>query len=411
VPAIRIRGLGRSFGAPIEMDGAARPWEAWRSLLRIAGFHLTPRSGQLQATLASGGDVLRDISLDIEWGSVVCLTGPPGSGKSLLLRILGGVIAPTSGSVEIYGPVRTLLSVGDNLDMRLTAYENIHASAPRHDPDQLWRLVDEVLEFAELRGFEHVPLRTYSTGMVLRLSVALALGGRPAIVLADDVLDVGDIGFRQKVVDRLLALKEEGCTMVLALGDEALLPRLATRVVTLAGGRIVDDGPPCRFDDSAVAGSGIAEVEWHGSEYLPEDEVMALRSVDMDETADDVGWVTVRATFESKAANVRCRPVVVVGADSGALFRSVYPEFLSVPDLGVLTFALKVPACWLPAGSHVVGVSIVTLRGDRVFSLKTINAGTLVVRRPSVSEASAMTQPLLLPPMQWEIERVGEIVV
>lgn len=391
------------------MDGAVRPREAWRNLLRIAGLHLEPRPNELQATLMSAGEVLRDISLDIEWGDIVCLAGPPGAGKSVLLQIIGGVIPPTTGSVEIFGPVRTLLSVGDNLDTRLTASEHIRAAA-RADPNGFRRFAEEVVEFAELRGFEHVPLRTYSTGMLLRLSVALALGGRPAIVLMDDVLDVGDIAFRQRVVDRLQVLKEAGCTMVLALDDEPLVRHLATRVVTLAGGRVVGDSPPYRLEESSVSEAGIADFKWHASDGLLEDEVMALRAVKIDGDSDGDGWLTVRVVCESKADDLRCRPWLVVGGASGGLFRSVYPEFLSLPQAGSLTFVLELPMCWLPAGSYVLGAGIVTLRGERVFSLKTINAGTLIVRRSSVSKVAERTPPLLLPALEWEIERVSQVV-
>src|SRR5215212_3766848 len=125
-PAIRIRGLGRYVGPALEMDGVNRPREAWRSLLRVAGIESARRDGGPQVTFAIEGHVLQDVSLDIEHGSVVCLM-PPGDESAALLRILAGVSAPTSGRAEIYGPVTSLLNVGDNLDPRLTAQENILA--------------------------------------------------------------------------------------------------------------------------------------------------------------------------------------------------------------------------------------------------------------------------------------------
>ena len=116
-PAIRIRGLGRYFGPPVEMDGVTHPREAWRSLMRIAGFN--PRAaadGDVQSTVAAPGDVLQDVNLDIEQGSVVCLMGASGAGKSVLLKILSGALPPTAGTIEIYGAVRSLLSMGGGLN-------------------------------------------------------------------------------------------------------------------------------------------------------------------------------------------------------------------------------------------------------------------------------------------------------
>src|SRR6185503_2648826 len=97
MPAIRIKGIGKYFGPRLEIDGAERPREAWRALMGIAGVDLKPAADdEIQRTVAVAGHVLRDVTLDIEKGSVVCLTGPSGSGKSVLLSILAGVTGPTT---------------------------------------------------------------------------------------------------------------------------------------------------------------------------------------------------------------------------------------------------------------------------------------------------------------------------
>jgi ABC-type polysaccharide/polyol phosphate transport system ATPase subunit len=148
------------------MDGGAQPREAWRSLLRIAGIEpkarLTEDDPLTQRAVTVPGHVLRDISVDIEQGSVTCLSGPSGCGKSVLLKILAGVIAPTSGRVEIYGDIARLLTSGDNVDPRMTAHENIQSSPLYRAAavDVAERYQAEVVDFAELQGFEHGPLRT-----------------------------------------------------------------------------------------------------------------------------------------------------------------------------------------------------------------------------------------------------------
>jgi ABC-type polysaccharide/polyol phosphate transport system ATPase subunit len=380
-------------------------------LLRIAGIDMRPPDEDSRVTVAAAGQVLDDISFDVEQGSVVCLTGPSGSGKTVLLQILAGALPPTIGSVEFYGPVTSLLALGDNLDPQRTAHENIQASDYVLDgsPDEAARSIAEVIEFAGLQGFEHVAIRTYSTGMVLRLSVALALCGHPSIVLIDDVLSVGDIGFQQQCVDRVLALKEAGCTLVLAFSDEALVQRLATRVIALGGGRIVSDTPPVHWVATRRRG-GAADVEWHVLQSLPEDDWMALRSIAVEAHRDAEGpFLEVRATFEVKADGLHCRPLIVVAAagQAKALFRSLYPEFVQLHGLGARVFSVRVPVHILPDGDYTIGLHIVgSSTGAR--AMKASHAVSVTVRRQEDPEAEGDSKPMLLLPLAWEIERVVE---
>ena len=151
----------------------------------------------------------------------------------MLLQLLAGVLPPTTGRIEFYGPVTSLLAIGDNLDLRSTAIENLQASPLRRagharGGGALHRRGARLRRAARIRARRR--FAPISTGMVLRLSVAMALCGRPSIVLIDDVLNVGDIGFQQKCLDRVQALKDAGCTLVLALSDETFVQRIATRV-------------------------------------------------------------------------------------------------------------------------------------------------------------------------------------
>lgn len=411
-----MRGIGRYFGPAVEMDGVNRPRESFRSLLRVAGLRVDASAEASddapQVTVAVAGQVLRDITLDIARGSVVCLTGSPGAGKSVLLKVLGGVVAPTSGTVEFYGPVTALLTVNNNLDMRSTAYENIQASpyVMGAGPEEAGRHAAEVLAFAEIEGFEHAALRTFSTGMVLRLSVALALCGHPSIVLIDDVLAVGDIGFQQKCLDRVRALKHEGCTLVLAFSDETLVRQLATRVITLAGGQVVGDTAPQDWMPLRER-SGADAVEWQVLTNLPEDDVMALRAVIVEAGRTSDGPVLgLSAVFEPKADGLRCRPYVTVSSIGfrKPLFRSLFPEYLPVPGEGTLRFSVQVPTDVLPNGAYVIGFYIVSLHGSSVYSLKAGDAIKVTITRDDPPPAENEPVPLLRPPVAWEVERLVE---
>jgi ABC-type polysaccharide/polyol phosphate transport system ATPase subunit len=412
-PAIRMRDIGRYFGPPVEMDGANEPREAFRSLMRIAGVRVAAdaREGP-RVTQAVAGHVLRNVTLDIARGSVVCLTGSPGSGKSVLLKILAGVIAPTSGTAEIFGPVTALLSINDNVDQRKTAYENIQASpyVQTASSDEAARYAAEVLAFAEIEEFEHAALRTFSTGMVLRLSVALALCGRPSIVLIDDVMAVGDIGFQQRCFERVRALKEQGCTLVLAFSDEMAVRQLATRVLTLASGQIVSDTPPERWRPSQDRSQGDA-MEWQVLSNLPEDDVMALRGVTVAPGHTSEGAVLdVSAVFEPKSDGLRCRPLMTVAAAGArsALFRSLYPEFVALPGRRPLGFTVQVPAELLPNGDYVIGFHMVSCEGSSVYALKAEDAVKVTVKRDEPRPGPDEAVPLLRPTFTWEVERLME---
>jgi ABC-type polysaccharide/polyol phosphate transport system ATPase subunit len=403
--AIRIRALGCSFGPRFEMDGAERPRDAWRTLLRIAGVEARlADDGDVQRTVAAVGEVLHDVSLDVERGSVVCLAGASGSGKSVLLRIVAGGLPPTAGKVELFAPVTSVLAIGDNVDERLTARENILAGATALAPAEAEALVDEVIAFAGLGGFEDVPLRTYSTGMLMRLSVGVALCGRPDIVLIDDVLTVGDIAFQQQCVDRVRALKAAGTTLMLAFSDETLVQQLATRVVTLHGGRIVSDTPPASW--ISRQGSRAADVSWQVARSLPEDEVLEVRAITIAARRDgEQSHLDVSLQVLLKAAGARFRPSVFVLRGGVVLFRSLYPAYVDAVAPCELTFAVAVPTHILPNGDYALTLSASTLHGTKQYSMKAHQAVTFTVQREVETPAGDLS--LLALTMPWEIEPVA----
>ena len=404
--AIRMRGVGRYFGPPLEMDGVARPREAWRSLLQIAGVQTAADDGAaVQATVAAPGDVLQDISLDIERGSVVCLIGASGAGKSVLLRILAGALPPTSGRAELYAPVRALLSTADNLNARLTAVENIHAARPYidADPPAGAQYAADVIAFAELEGFEHMALRTYSTGMLMRLNVALALCGTPDIVLIDDVLAVGDIAFQQKCVERVQALSAQGTTLLLAISDEDLVRQVATRVVTLAGGRVVRDSAGRDLVSDGRDGTDD-DVHWHVSATLPEDSVIRFSRVDLASVrAEQEVCLDLHMAIAAKVDGLLCRPLVSLTTNDGVLlYRSVFPRFVELPRDGML-FAVRLPLRILPPGDYVVALAAASQQDQKYFAAKSNDTVTLTVHGDRTSAGNG-AMPLLRPALAWEVE-------
>ena len=149
---------------------------------------------------------LRDVSLTVERGDFYGLVGLNGSGKSTLLKVISGVFKPSAGSVTVRGTIAPLIELGAGFDFDLTARENIflNGTVLGMTPKYIREKFDEIVEFSELRDFLDIPLKNYSSGMVSRLAFAVATTTKPDVLIADEILAVGDFLFQQKCEKRML---------------------------------------------------------------------------------------------------------------------------------------------------------------------------------------------------------------
>ena len=181
---------------------------------------------------------LSDVSLKIERGEVVGIVGLNGSGKSTLLKLISGILEPSEGSVRTYGSISPMIELGAGFDMELTARENIflNGSVLGFDRDFLKQKYDEILEFAELRDFEDVAIKNFSSGMVARLGFAIATLVKPDILIVDEILSVGDFLFQQKCERRINELMSGGTTVLIVSHSIDQIERLCNRVIWLEHG-------------------------------------------------------------------------------------------------------------------------------------------------------------------------------
>jgi ABC-type polysaccharide/polyol phosphate transport system ATPase subunit len=195
--------------------------------------------------------VLHDLTFSVPRGEVVALIGPNGAGKSTMLHMVAGLVEPSSGSVRVHGRVTSLLDLGGSFLPDLTGRENarfFHQIIGRGEGDAHTR--ERAIEnFASIGEFFDRPLRTYSTGMALRLAFATATWEDPDILLIDEVLAVGDARFQQKCYRRLRELRERGTTILMVTHVVQGLAGLCDRVLVIDNGRIVFDGDPGRGVD------------------------------------------------------------------------------------------------------------------------------------------------------------------
>ena len=199
-------------------------------------------------------EILNDINLEIKKGEVVGLIGVNGSGKSTLLKLMTKIIYPNKGKIETYGKLTSLLELGAGFHPDFSGRENIYFNASifgltRKEID---KRLDQIIEFSELEGFIDNPVRTYSSGMYMRLAFSVAINVDAEILLVDEILSVGDQHFQEKCFQKIEQLKEEGKTIVIVTHSMNSILRFCTRAVWLHEGRIKMDGNVKEITDTYI---------------------------------------------------------------------------------------------------------------------------------------------------------------
>ena len=194
---------------------------------------------------------LDGINLVVDPGEAVALIGPNGSGKSTFLKLAGGILQPTEGTVEVEGRVTALIELGAGFHPEITGRENvvINGMLLGLDRREIESKMPEIIEFADIGTFIDEPVKIYSSGMYVRLGFAVAVAADPDVLLIDEVLAVGDEAFTRRCLDRLARMRQRGVTMVLVSHDLDLVTSFADRALYLNRGRVAAEGPT----DSVVA--------------------------------------------------------------------------------------------------------------------------------------------------------------
>jgi ABC-type polysaccharide/polyol phosphate transport system ATPase subunit len=187
---------------------------------------------------------LHDVSLTVEPGEAVGLVGRNGSGKSTLLRLISRIIVPTAGRIEAGGRIASLLELGAGFHPDFTGRENVYLNASIHGlaRARVREVMDEIVSFAELERFIDLPVRTYSSGMFMRLGFSVAAHIRADVLLLDEVFAVGDEQFQRKCFGKIAEFKNRGGTILFVSHDAQAVERLCDRAVLLRQGEVAFDG-------------------------------------------------------------------------------------------------------------------------------------------------------------------------
>jgi lipopolysaccharide transport system ATP-binding protein len=189
---------------------------------------------------------LRDVSFELRRGEAVGIIGRNGSGKSTMLQIIAGTLQPSGGTVEVNGRVSALLELGSGFNPEFTGRENVYlnASILGIQEEETRRRFDEIAAFADIGDFIDQPVKTYSSGMLVRLAFAVSVCVRPDVLIVDEALSVGDVFFQQKCFQRIRELLDGGTSLLFVSHDAAAVRNLCDRVILLSKGDQVYCGDP-----------------------------------------------------------------------------------------------------------------------------------------------------------------------
>jgi lipopolysaccharide transport system ATP-binding protein len=254
-PALSIRGIGKSYNvATRQATTLSESLSDWVGRARTAS----------QANLFWA---LKDVSCEVGRGEILGLVGRNGAGKSTLLKIISGVTAPSTGDVDVYGRIGSLLEVGTGFHPELTGRENVFLNGAfiGMRRAEIRQRFDEIVEFSGVEAFLDMPIKRYSSGMAVRLAFAVAAHLDADILLVDEVLAVGDQAFQDKCLGKMREVRQrEGRTVLFVSHNLAAVASLCTRALLLQSGRVVADASATeitRLYAAGVATTTSAEVD------------------------------------------------------------------------------------------------------------------------------------------------------
>lgn len=263
----------------IEIENLTRIYQKYSSQHRFKTFKSALLKGDLFRSLRPDELVhaLEDVSFDVDAGTTFGVIGQNGSGKSTLLKVVAGITKPTSGKVVVHGKVSALIELGAGFHPEITGRENIFINGIMLglSKKQIQEKYEDIVRFAELEEFIEAPVKTYSSGMYMRLGFSIAINVNPDVLLVDEVLAVGDASFVPKCLDRIDDFRRRKKTILFVSHDLSTVEKICDRVAWLKNGRVQTIGEPRRVIDAYlqdVAEKAEDEFEMRQQEIKQEEQ-------------------------------------------------------------------------------------------------------------------------------------------
>ncbi|OCQ93928.1 polysaccharide/polyol phosphate ABC transporter ATP-binding protein [Oscillatoriales cyanobacterium USR001] len=315
--AIIVQGLGKQFSR----YSNTRPYTIMEAVLSAGkGMKAQERFWALQ-----------DISFSLYPGKMLGIVGRNGAGKSTMLQLLGGITIPDHGKIQVNGKIGGLLDLGAGFHSDLTGRENVFVGGvvAGLTNREIRRRFDSIVEFAELKNFIDSPLRTYSTGMKMRLGFSVAVHTDPDVLLVDEFLAVGDLSFQNKCLARISQFKSEGCAIVLISHNAQQIQKLCDETMWLRSGKIVAYG-----ESEVVVGQYLADMQSDAKQDTPmRPSQFTTSGVELRVNENRFGSLEVEIT------DVRLLPQSEINCGDGL---SVEISYRSSPSISVVIFGINI---------------------------------------------------------------------
>jgi len=325
---------------------------------------------------------LQDIDLDVKMGETLGIIGQNGSGKSTLLQIIAGTLTPTSGEVNVNGRVAALLELGSGFNPEFTGRENVFFNGRLFGLSQqeIVAKFDDIAAFAEIGDFIEQPVKTYSSGMIVRLAFAVVANTEPKILIVDEALAVGDAKFQARCMKRIRQLKEEGVTILFVSHDSSSVKMLCQRAALMNHGRILEIGNPKDVVNHYIALLSSDKTRFDGDE------------IDNDISED---FITSEVTSESEHKEVLHRH-----GNKLAVIKNVKithedgREAKTKIETGtIFTIVVSIEAK-AELSDLIIGISIRNLLGVVMYGTNTFLKG---VKLPKIHEGEKITAKFKMP--------------
>jgi lipopolysaccharide transport system ATP-binding protein len=363
---------------------------------------------------------LRDVSFEVRRGEILGIVGRNGAGKSTLLKILSRITRPTTGQVEIYGRVGSLLEVGTGFHPDLTGRENVYLNGAvlGMRKVEIDAKFDEIVAFSELERFIETPVKHYSSGMYVRLAFSVAAHLEPEVLIMDEVLAVGDMAFQQKCLDKMNDIRRQGRTIFFVSHNLPAITRLCMRAVLLERGCLVAEGQPQEVVNRYLSTSWGAGAERVWGDDAPGDAVARLRRVRVARAGGETAAALdvrlesrIEVTYDVLEEGHALTPVVELYNEEGTEVFSTHDtgaEWRRRPrPRGRYTSAVRLPGNLLAEGTLIAHVSIMSHFPSTILHARAANAvafqvldepGGVSARGDYAGPMPGVVRPLL----EWE---------
>jgi lipopolysaccharide transport system ATP-binding protein len=353
---------------------------------------------------------LQNVTFNVPRGTILGVIGPNGAGKTTLLKVLSRVTPPTTGRVVGHGRVIPLLALGSGFQPDMSGRENILLNAALYgiSASEVEARIDDIIDFAGIDQFMDVPVKKYSSGMYLRLAFSVAINMDPDILLADEVLAVGDLEFQEKCLERVQQAGRSGMTVLFVSHDMTAITRLCDQVLWLNAGEIIKLGDPgdvvAEYQNSAWALTASKLPGHTGVSALNEILSVTLRSAD----GRQIGAVHATQECRLRILHRFTKPgyygryTIHVRAKGVVAFRSRCPDDILIERAGIYAAEVRIPAGLLADTIYTVDVNVVAFRDEEYVPVVVHNALSFQVFDPASKQRDALGG-VVAPRLSWEL--------